>query len=211
MKQSAWLFFLGVAIAVTSCTKPTPPAAVIVQAPGERLASSDAVAKVFPHTEEFKTTFLHGTEFFKDRKVCAQCHGIDFAGGSIDKSCLNCHPYPHQAKWAFPSNHGHAFTGGQKEACLKCHGEKSPFKERHPQEFVSCGTCHVRLPHSQNFIEGGGHWRAAKTYEGKCTACHTDFKRNMPSVGEQGCASCHDPFVLVIEWQLKQPESEESK
>ena len=204
MKKETWMFFSLATMVVLSCTKPTPPP-VTVETPGTRLASTDAVAKVFPHSQKFKTTFLHGTEFFKDKKVCAQCHGIDFAGGSINKSCMNCHPYPHQPRWAFPSNHGHTFTGGQREACLKCHGEKSAFKERHAQEFVSCGTCHPLLPHSQDFMEGGDdHYKLAKTYEGKCTTCHTDLKRNMPSMGEDGCYMCHSTDEIpIMKWQKK--------
>jgi len=207
MKEKVWICFSLAIGVLISCTKPTPSGVIVQAPPGERLASSDAIAKVFPHSEEFKTTFLHGTEFFKDKKVCAQCHGIDFSGGSIKKSCLNCHPYPHQERWAFPSNHGHAFTGGQREACLKCHGEKSAFKGRHPQEFVSCGTCHTSIPHSQNFTEISSdehHLKLAQTYEGKCTLCHTDFKRNMPNLGDDGCYTCHNSNEIpIMKWHKK--------
>ena len=185
-----------------SCTKPTPSGVRVQVPPGGRLASSDSIAKTSPHSEEFEKTFLHGTEFFKDKKVCAQCHGIDFSGGSIKKSCLNCHPYPHQERWAFPSNHGSVFTT-QKEKCLKCHGAKSAFKDRHPQEFVSCGTCHTIIPHSTEIVEGD-HWKLAQTYEGKCTLCHTDLKRNMPNLGDDGCTSCHDSNEIpIMKWHKK--------
>ena len=203
MRSKSLILFATILVA--ACNKPTPTT-ITGETLGRRLAQPEEVAKVFPHTEEFKTTFLHGTEFLKDKKVCAQCHGIDFAGGSINKSCLNCHPYPHQPRWAFPTNHGRVFTSAnQREACLKCHGEKSAFKERHSQEFVSCGTCHTPIPHSQDFMEGGEeHSTLAKTYEGKCTSCHTDLKRNMPSTGEDGCYMCHsEGQIPIMQWHTK--------
>ncbi|MBI3018631.1 MAG: hypothetical protein HYY61_01890, partial [Deltaproteobacteria bacterium] len=95
--------------------------------------------------------------------------------------------------------------------CLKCHGEKDSLKERHPKEFVSCETCHPLIPHSQDFMDGPGHVKLAITYEGKCTTCHTDLKRNMPSTGEYGCVYCHDPEEIpIMRWQ-KKPQKKPSK
>jgi hypothetical protein len=42
-------------------------------------------------------------------KLCQQCHGGDFSGGTVNKSCLNCHT-----------------QDGGPLACNTCHGDPSP-------------------------------------------------------------------------------------
>ncbi len=56
-----------------------------------------------PHSDNF-----HGAlakELNWNLKECAQCHGADFSGGTVDASCLNCHNQPEGP-----------------EACNTCHG-----------------------------------------------------------------------------------------
>lgn len=154
---------------------------------------------VFPHTESFRK-IEHGDSYFKDRKRCATCHGFDYQGGNTKVACAQCHRYPHSSKWAFQEKHGKAYVetlhpepGSSQPIvnCLHCHDEKSHVKEIAKDDFVSCGSCHLALPHSQAFIYDNGHDGIASTYEGKCTLCHTDLKRNLPSLKE-GCRECHD-------------------
>lgn len=172
---------------------------------------------VYPHSPEFKTTAAHGGEFLANRNVCAQCHGRDYQGRNepatwqgvreaLPPSCKKCHNYPHEAKWAFPQNHGGAFVetlraraAEQTVACLNCHGETASFRQRHQDHFVSCGTCHVALPHTEDFKEGD-HGDIARTYDGKCTRCHTNLTRHMPTMGN--CLSCHeaDGTTPIVRW-----------
>ena len=162
---------------------------------------------VFPHTDEFKTTTLHGAEYFKNKTTCTQCHGTDYSGGDSNKSCKECHRYPHPPKWTLPQNHGAQYLEVSNirngYSCFMCHGEKDSLKERHPEEFVSCGTCHPLIPHDEEFKYGGGaHRKMARTYQGQCTLCHTDLKRLMPEMGEDGCYSCHDAGTLpIVHWE----------
>lgn len=159
------------------------------------------------HTAEFKTTHLHGVEFFRDKKICAQCHGVFFDGGSANVRCASCHDYPHTVKWALPENHGGSYRkkgleeGAPGNGCLDCHGEGSKFKERHPKIFVACNSCHEAFPHGDlgEFLgEHTDNAGIAKTYKGQCTLCHKALgetlsknKEIMELVGH-GCYTCHD-------------------
>jgi len=163
---------------------------------------------IFPHTTEFKTTTTHGTEYFKNKLSCTQCHGVDYKGGDSNISCKKCHPYPHEAKWTLPTNHGATYleTSDTTKTCAKCHGEENSLKERHPEEFISCGTCHPKIPHDEDFKypsdATGEHATMARTYKGQCTLCHSDYKRLMPEMGEDGCYSCHDQGKLpTVHWE----------
>ena len=165
------------------------------------------------HTTEFKTTYLHGVEFFRDKKGCANCHGFSFDGGSSKVSCASCHDYPHPVKWALPENHGATYRKrGVEEggACLNCHGEGSKFKERNPKIFVACNSCHEAFPHGdlETFLEKHTDDAGiAKTYKGQCTLCHKVLgatlskNKEITEVVEHGCYSCHDePEKPVAGW-----------
>ena len=162
------------------------------------------------HTQEFRSSNAHAHEYFKARNICAHCHGFDFEGGKVEASCKDCHNYPHPTKWALPENHGKAYlasiprTGEDEKkpsSCLICHNEKSHLKEHNPDEFVSCSSCHTSIPHTEDF-KYGEHNVLARTYEGKCTKCHTDLARLLPNM-ESGCKDCHDEENTVprVRWE----------
>ncbi|MEK6705003.1 MAG: hypothetical protein AABZ06_04385 [Bdellovibrionota bacterium] len=172
----------------------------------------------FPHDKDFTTTTAHGASYFNNPHNCKTCH--NFASDSKDnqqpgKACNTCHNYPHINQWAMPDKHGAAFLKeskalpdqGPAASCLHCHGEKSTFKERHPDRIYSCGTCHILLPHSKTFKEGlGEHAKKARSYVGGCTNCHSDLKRLMPNYApDGGCTACHDSNQIpVVSWQDKE-------
>lgn len=158
-------------------------------------------AKIYPHSESFKLK-EHGAKFIEDRALCASCHGLDNSGGTAQVSCTKCHSnYPHIAGWSVPQKHGKFFVesvGTEKQACLNCHNPSSS------SGAVSCQTCHKAFPHSEEF-DGHGGW--ATSYEGKCTSCHTDFKRLMPKYEPKGCVYCHSDSTLSIGWVKSTPSS----
>ncbi|MCM2278434.1 MAG: cytochrome c3 family protein [Oligoflexia bacterium] len=170
----------------------------------------------YPHNEDFKKTALHGSFFLQQRDACLRCHVPEGKGTADRKDCQACHPFPHDRSWALAGNHGLGFLGGSEtaspaqkkkaeEACLKCHGETSKFRDKHPKDFVSCGSCHVLMPHAKKF-KSGAHSEVAQTYEGKCTACHTEYKRLMPNSEEVGCFNCHDEGqVTKVGWTAPAP------
>ena len=164
-----------------------------------------------PHTDEFKSSSMHALEYFKNRNICAECHGHDFEGGRAEVSCKDCHNYPHPHKWALPDNHGQAYLAsipptGESEkhpsSCLEGHGENSHLKAASPEEFVSCSSCHTSIPHTEDF-KGGDHGVLARTYAGKCTQCHTDLTKHFPN-GDVGCKDCHDDAdtIPITKWEL---------
>ena len=168
----------------------------------------------FPHTEQFKKK-THGEAYLGNRKLCTTCHGSDYQGGNLKIACTGCHSYPHTLKWAMPVHHGKAYVETlnlkeEENACLKCHGESSEFKEKHPQHFVSCATCHTSIPHTEDFVYGG-HDIEARTYAGKCTICHTDLKRLLPNL-TAGCLECHDDNGEgkrpIVKWMVPDAEDD---
>ena len=69
----------------------------------------------FPHPEEFEepgSANFHGkfiaSQLRWNLSVCQQCHGVDYAGGKVGESCLECHTLP-----------------GGPEACNTCHGNSN--------------------------------------------------------------------------------------
>jgi hypothetical protein len=173
---------------------------------------------IYPHTEEFKTSSLHGTTFFANRASCTKCHGNDYKGGSTKVSCLSCHNYPHEVKWAQPKNHGTYFVEMSARQssikdplkrnlseCMMCHENKidptGTFKERHPEQFTSCSTCHADAPHGQKFfpslptdkgpISHGIFARNHPELKNSCFSCHLNPERRAPKVAET-CLECHE-------------------
>ena len=168
------------------------------------------------HTSEFRSSRAHGQEYFKNKALCARCHGFDFSGGQSNVACKTCHNYPHAVQWALPKNHGKTYLeslskGVESEDnpsnCLNCHGDRAPLKEENPTHFVSCASCHIQIPHTHDFKgadEMATHGEVAETYAGKCTQCHTDLKRLLPNIKE-GCLECHDG-VPTVKWEIpKEP------
>ena len=162
---------------------------------GNAKVSCQSCHKAFPHTEPFKKSFIHGVAFLKDRSQCQKCHEGDGSDKNRRVACQNCHAYPHEVLWSLPKAHGSKYKSGISE-CLMCHQEKSDFHKRHPDHFVSCGSCHAEIPHSFDFKYRARHTALARGYEGKCTACHEDLKK--------GCKHCHGKKdeIPVIQWRL---------
>ncbi|HLD73424.1 MAG TPA: cytochrome c3 family protein [Bdellovibrionota bacterium] len=174
-----------------ACNKPTKPIPDII---GEGALKIKNMS--YPHSEEFRTTSLHGEAFLNNRESCIQCHGGDFMGGSSNTSCYSCHSYPHQPKWALPKNHGAAYLAQPSSLCLNCHTKKTS---------VSCDACHLLIPHSLEFKQGKAHAQSAQGYEGECTLCHTQLKKLLPTTGEEGCIKCHKiegkGAAPIIKWR----------
>lgn len=187
---------------------------------GTAKISCNSCHQSFPHNRDFKTSKLHGTKYLEDRNSCTTCHGKDLKGGSAKVACQNCHQYPHDKKWALPENHGAAFSEisnaqasienpleRDHSKCLSCHenkpNEPTSFKNRHPEHYVACNSCHADIPHGQNFMnaEGDGaqrHFRHIKgnpEKKGSCYSCHLNPNRKVPKMDV--CLSCHE----------KEPES----
>jgi hypothetical protein len=185
---------------------------------GNTKISCQSCHSVYPHSPEFKTTTLHGSQFLDNRSQCMSCHGSDFSGADTSVSCMNCHNYPHDKAWAKPSNHGAAFMEiSQKQAnikdptkrklpeCMMCHENKlnavGTFKERHPEQFTSCSTCHADLPHGKMFLPYSADQKGPvhhKLYtkdkpelKGSCFSCHLNTNRIAPKPSES-CLDCHD-------------------
>ena len=56
---------------------------------------------------------------------CRSCHGVEYTGGTSDKSCFSCHElYPH-AGWKTDAAHGASIIAKlyEIEDCKDCHGD----------------------------------------------------------------------------------------
>lgn len=140
-----------------------------------------------PHSLEFRGTG-HAFEARSNRETCIACHADPKREKMSSRwACSSCHNYPHGPSWALPTNHGVAFARDKNRVgCLECHDDNP---ESAPP---SCSSCHVKVPHSDDF-KNGGHAPIARTYQGKCTSCHSDLKtKYFPTYSGTGCYTCHD-------------------
>lgn len=94
------------------------------------LPEASPAAGVHPdgYSSEVSINF-HGNDLAKrgyDLALCATCHGEDFAGGTANVSCLNCH-------------------AGGPDACRTCHGDgpTTGLHTRHRAAGQQCAECHV--------------------------------------------------------------------
>ena len=171
----------------------------------------------FPHQQDFSDPAQHGNAFFQNPANCAVCHGADFKGRGNSISCQDCHTFPHPKKWTLPSQHGQAFvaektpnTPDWKEplsTCRDCHYKNSGFKQRHPEKFIGCDSCHFfHLEDGYDADVPNGmsshiyHGRIAKN---QCLACHVGGTHLMPHHGDKGCmdAGCHTGKQPIIQWK----------
>jgi hypothetical protein len=173
----------------------------------------------YPHSDDFKGSRAHGEEFLSlslshSKPIdCFSCHGIKEpkTEKSQATNCLACHAYPHPPAWTEAKNHGAAFVAAKdKQACLQCHAQDGDFQKRHPEQFVSCATCHLPMPHSKAFDDN--HTSAGVSHGSSCVGCHQDYKRNTPNLGADGCMTCHDGKIEShwIEPKPK-PKAEDAK
>ncbi len=201
-------FIIILILFFVACTKLTDGPGTLMKSDTTKTTSA-----FYPHSKEFKTTSLHGETFLSNRESCVVCHGTDLSGGRAQISCQKCHSYPHSPKWVLPQNHGAAYIASlppsgedveNPSLCLDCHNEKNALHEKRPDVFVSCGSCHLPIPHNLQFKIGEGHAPYAKNYDGECTLCHTNLKRLLPHTNEKGCFSCHKTEIgktPVIRWR----------
>ncbi len=168
-------------------------------------------ATIYPHSEDFKQR-THGTHYLEDRTLCSRCHGSEKIKGTSNVTCTQCHSlYPHPTNWAIPTSHGEKFltlSKEEKSQCFKCHGQKE--KKSDNAMAVACNSCHKSYPHSNDFEMGDdNHAEMARSYQGHCESCHTDFKANMPT-SENGCRDCHGvKRRLKIFWEkIETPPAE---
>lgn len=213
-------FVLGLSLVlVISCKKEGNQ--LIAQSTNQYVANQ--ASGIYPHTDEFKHSPLHGTMFFQNRASCTKCHGTDFKGGNVGVACSSCHNYPHTTTWAQPQNHGTYFAKmladqakkikdplkRDVKECMMCHENKmnpmNTFKERHPEQFVACSSCHADVPHGQKFLpsqpgENGPvahdvYIEGNPDLKGSCFSCHLNKMRMAPKP-VKSCLKCHEgpPF-----------------
>jgi len=157
----------------------------------------------FPHSDEFKKTFMHGAAFLNNRKECSTCHTRKAADGTSTETCKKCHDYPHGPDWMLNQNHSGTFLRAKfgpedpnnknKLACEHCHGKDSELSKRHPKEFIECQSCHLIFPHSDDFMFE--HASIAKEGPQACLSCHARIKELVPDY--ESCSTCHEGKLKV--------------
>jgi len=147
--------------------------------------------------------------------ACQICHGSDFAGGLVVKTCLNtggCHGAgvmsPHPASW-LTGTYTHINTDTRNAAvCALCHtnGANSPIAPPSPP--AQAGTtpgcfnnslCHGAAGHPAGWAFANNHGPAAKaapnavTMSGfsTCQSCHGNLFTG--GVSNLSCLTCHPP------------------
>jgi hypothetical protein len=134
-----------------------------------------------PRSPEF-----HGQEVAArgwDLRVCARCHGDDFAGGTSAATCRSCHD-----------------AADGPAACDTCH-PAAPVTAAHPAHAGrwSCAECHVvpvRWDDPGHVLGDDGPPAEARYHDpatGTCTVwCHGDVRpRWTGGPGEAACGTCH--------------------
>jgi hypothetical protein len=187
---------------------------------GTAKVSCNRCHAVYPHSDLFKSTAAHGASVFaqKGASACLTCHALEMEGPGAKPeipSCLKCHTYPHPTGWALPKNHGPAFVQAKHDkkaspalvvGCLDCHGDAGGLKKRHPEQFVSCESCHTNFPHPEGFEDlhqddTKGVRKAHPEQAFSCFHCHTDSKTGGLS---EGCLTCHSDDTLKLKMQVKE-------
>ncbi|GEM_PF-3495656 len=177
---------------------------------GSAKISCNSCHKSYPHTDEFKTSFEHGTEYLKSQRQenvitsgeCVGCHKanrIVEGKGEIKrekmKSCQDCHSFPHgKSNWV-KVIHGQEFEEKGVAACLTCHTKESGFASRNPELFRGCLDCHSNdprkgiNPHQTGFMKRSSHgYKVSEVGIKNCTICHD----NGPKA--KSCNFCHKTY-----------------
>ncbi len=118
--------------------------------------------------------------------------GIYYTGGKVEKSCKECHNFPHPSNWANPKKHGTEFLRGVKED--RDNGGRGSDKQ--------CLTCHVGIPHGERIILRGKDKKKhhedisnSDFFKASCYSCHvktsedSNERTNLPTY--EGCDACH--------------------
>jgi predicted CxxxxCH...CXXCH cytochrome family protein len=122
----------------------------------------DVQSEVSVHPEGWITVSspnFHGTTLAArnfDTAECRQCHGNQFDGGVVEKSCFTCHAeFPHPQGWVGLGENSHSTyiqnNSYDFQSCKSCHGQDySQVKidnscltcHTNPDGPESCNTCH---------------------------------------------------------------------
>ncbi|OFZ01555.1 MAG: hypothetical protein A2Z97_09335 [Bdellovibrionales bacterium GWB1_52_6] len=160
-----------------------------------QLASAAAKQTLPPHTEIFKFTLLHGSDFIANPQLCKTCHGADLKGGVFKSSCMKCHSvlkeFPHFSG-DITKTHGAAYLK-DSAGCKSCHGSEL----QGSGGAIGCNNCH-NYPHSGRWSLPAEHGQAfIKLYhDGQtqdCLKCHgneSEFKKKYPGKF-MACDQCH--------------------
>ena len=119
----------------------TPPASLTIHKPGI----------LNPDSPDYHAKLIKEKNW--DLKLCQQCHGGDFAGGTVNKSCLNCHTEENGPL-----------------ACNTCHGDPNPGGHIFPPRDVAGDTA-TTAPgvgaHVAHLVDND------LTSDIRCSNCHT--------------------------------------
>ncbi|HPI40012.1 MAG TPA: cytochrome c3 family protein [Pseudobdellovibrionaceae bacterium] len=201
--------------------------------------SCNSCHSTFPHAEDF--VIQHKDRAKENSGACIDCHNRSIKHVSTLKekiSCNTCHGenFPHPPGWSRSDLHGSHFVKldeSQRSSCLACHtssDEESSLEKLHktpksvvtdiklikdPSVAPTCKECHVAFPHPPKFKSKELHPIYAKVSEGKCTLCHSDYKKYLKG---DGCLNCHDvdnddnpTDSTRIKWVLRSDEDNGKK
>ncbi len=170
MRKSTWSALILMIFVGVSCVKTNPQREGDQERGGEKKTQTQG----YPHSEEFRTTLLHGEHYLQDRQSCTQCHN----GTSQAPVCTSCHQaYPHVDSMI---QHGAQYTSDPQK-CKNCH--ESP-KGKSP----SCTQCHT-YPHEKEWSNRLNHGAAFLRDSNQCLSCHKSDGKGSKAV--KSCQECH--------------------
>lgn len=159
----------------------------------------------YPHTTDFKNQHHENNYELTENKIskkCQMCHLTrqltenDQKPLYENKTCHNCHTYPHDSKWKDKlSNqfHGKFITNGNTTECQGCHGANL---QGNGQQNKSCFNCHENYPHTSEWKTTslhGRHYTSDLQLDKKnCHSCHGD--KLTGSKTAPNCKNCHEYF-----------------
>jgi predicted CxxxxCH...CXXCH cytochrome family protein len=166
--------------------------------------SHGATAKTAPDN-----SLGHGFQY------CERCHGADFAGGSVNKSCFTCHTVnaPHSPKpWRTSAGSARTHTDtntGNAAVCANCHALGANLTSVPVPTNLVPGTpgcfnstlCHAQVGHAVGWSSPDVHGASAKAAPGAssgfayCESCHGT---NFAGGSARSClntAGCHGATV----------------
>lgn len=142
------------------------------------------------------------------------CHGDDFSGGTSNKVCSTCHPYPHDDTWAVKPEQGatehgaYVLSQGGSASCAGvCHG--TDFMGGDSKVSCKQSECHAQYPHAAEWGRSvdpqkaplHGPWVLANGKTECKNACHGTNLNGGTS--ETPCDKCHTVYPHVSGWQNK--------
>jgi hypothetical protein len=156
----------------------------------DKIAAPTRKGQPIFHSKIFKTSTLHGMEYYKYRSIgyCQNCHTVENQKELAIPSCLSCHNFPHNSgdikNWSTGTQHGVSFIAEWKKqttksqskvSCLDCHKREVATGGSLPPR-QKCMACHkIEMPHDQQFIDSmhhDTHRELAVTHMVECQICH---------------------------------------